>query len=188
MHGRGRGTPTARGLSFLKCSVTPECAVDQQKTIDVVGHIRRPTDLAIIARAVPFILSYACFSQSVVAEELLFSFNPVPNNAALSERAFSKGEVLVVTITRMAAGDRLRLQRCGNTRCSVSAAVKVWTSDDFAQHSPAEVDAEDDRYSFLISNDDRVGVVGAEATAEQGVTTLRFSSGTVVTVAIRPAR
>ena len=87
----------------------------------------------------------------------------------------------------MAPGDRLTLARCGNARCSVGEAVATWTFDDFARRSPMEVQTEDDRYEFLMFNANR-RVVGTEATAEQGMTTLRFSSGTVVSVTVRASR
>jgi hypothetical protein len=64
----------------------------------------------------------------------------------------------------------------------------VWKFDDFAQHSPAEVKTEEDRYSLSLYNDNKdvnKGVVGTDVTTEKGVTTLRFSSGTVVTVTVR---
>ena len=143
-------------------------------------------------------LIWACMTPRAIAEELLFSFSPVPDNAALSKRSFAKDEVLIVTIVRMAPGETLYLERCGNARCSIGAPVLTWTFDDFAQHSPAEVNAEGDRYGFLIFNADKglvrtdkgivSPVVGAEATVEHGVTTLRFSSGTILTVTVRSSR
>ena len=124
-----------------------------------------------------------CYAQTGMAESLLFSFRAVPSSAAYSTRSLSKGELLIVTVAGMRPGEQLRLERCGNSRCSVSAPVAVWTFDSFEQYSPAEVPAQDDRYSFLLfsGNED---VVGTHATAERGVTTLRFSSGTVVTVTV----
>lgn len=135
-------------------------------------------------RVLFYALFCACFAQNVVAQELLFSFSPIPSNGALSKRPFSKNELLVVTVTGMAPGERLTLERCGNARCSVGAAVAEWTFDDFARHSPAEVKAEGDRYGFLLFNGNK-GVVGTEAILEHGLTTIRFSSGAIVTVELR---
>jgi hypothetical protein len=69
-----------------------------------------------------YALVCACFAQSVVAQELLFSFSPVPSNGAFSKRPFSKDEILIVIVTGMAPGERLTLERCGNARCSTSGA------------------------------------------------------------------
>ena len=154
--------------------------------------------MSTVARVLLCMLFCACFALRVVGQELLFSFPPVPSNGAYSERPFAKGEVLIVTVTRMAPGEMLSLQRCGNARCSIGASVAEWSFDDFTRHSRAEVNAEGDRYAFLIFNLDKGAVrtdkgvvspvVGTEALVEEGVTTLRFSSGTVVTVTIRSPR
>lgn len=120
--------------------------------------------------------------------ELLFAFFPVPNNAAQSTRSFSAEEVLVVTVTGMRPGDLLELGRCGNARCSVGAAVATWTFEDF-ERGPTEVATEGDRYEFLAFTDGRrVGLVGARASLENGVTTLRFTSGMSVAVEVRAAK
>ena len=144
-------------------------------------------EVSAMTRPLLGILLFVCCTKDLFAQELLFSFSPVPNNAASSERAFSPEEVLTVTVSAMKLGERLTLERCGNARCSVAAPVAAWTFYDFERHSPADVYTEGDWYEFLLFNGNR-GVYGAEAMAENGVTTLRFTSGTTVTVAVRSSR
>jgi hypothetical protein len=119
--------------------------------------------------------------------EPLFSFRPIPNNAAYSDRKFSPDEMLTVAVTEMKNAERLSLERCGNDRCSVAAPVTEWTSSDFEQRGRAEVRTESDRYVFLLFNlrNGVRGVLGANATVEDGVTILRFESGTTVRVEVR---
>jgi hypothetical protein len=135
-------------------------------------------------RLLVLIVMGVCYGQTAVAEPPLFSFHPFLNSAAYSTRSLSKGEILGVTVVGMRPGEQLRLERCGNARCSVAATVATWTFDTFEEYSPAEVPMEDDRYVFVLV-DGNQGVVGTQVTGERGVTTLRFSSGTFVTATIR---
>ena len=153
-----------------------------------VPHVRHRCGFrGVLAALVFFTIFCACFAQSVMAQELLFSFSPFASNAAYSERSFSTEELLVVTVTRMAPGERLTLSRCGNARCSVGAPVAEWTFNDFQRRSPMEVNTEGDLYSLLLFDGTR-GVVGTDALVEQGATTVRWTSGTVVTVVVRSAQ
>ena len=74
----------------------------------------------------------------VFADEPLFSFFRIPNNAALSSRPLLPDELLVVTVVGIKSGDRLVLARCANPRCSTAGPVAEWTFDNF-DPAPKEV-------------------------------------------------
>ena len=116
-----------------------------------------------------------------------FSFAASSSNAAYSHRKFSADEVLVVAVTQMKSGERLRLQRCGNDRCSIAASVAEWASTDL-EAVPAEVRTESNRRYALSLFDVTTGIVGTHAIVEGEFTLLRFESGTTFRVAVHPLR
>jgi len=127
----------------------------------------------------------------VFADEPIFAFSRIPNNAAQSSRPLSTDELLVVTVIGIKSGDRLVLVRCANPLCSTGGPVAEWTFDNF-DPAPRELHIEGDpqeggRYEFLAFNTSISGFAlnGAQASAEKGVTTLRFQSGLTVTIEVR---
>ena len=128
------------------------------------------------------------------AEEPLFSFARIPNNAAESSRPLSPDELLVVTVVGIKSGDRLVLARCANPRCSTAGPVAEWTFDNF-DPAPTEVHIEGEptdggRYEFLAFNASASGLAinGTQASIEKGVTTLRFQSGLTVMIEVRASQ
>jgi hypothetical protein len=142
------------------------------------------TEVAVVIRFTAVVLSLLCCVGSSGAQDQLFSFSSVSNNAAQSTRSFSANEVLTVIVKEMAPGDRLMLQRCGNDRCSVAAPVAEWVFLEGGGYAPLEFQPTGDRYTLTLFNGGR-GVIGSDAAVEGVATVVRFESGTLVHVTVR---
>jgi hypothetical protein len=155
----------------------------------VMRHIGRyaffcDAEVAVVIRFVTVVLSLLCCVSASVAQDQLFSFGSVLNNAAQTTRSFSANEVLTVIVEEMARGDRLILQRCGNDRCSVGAPVAEWAFLEFGEYTPVEVQTTGDRYTLMLFNGSR-GVIGSDASVQGVATVVRFESGTLARVTVR---
>lgn len=142
-----------------------------------------------IVRNLLGVLLFIVYANLAFAEQPLFSFSQIPNNAAESSRPLSADELLVVTVAGIKSGDRLVLARCANPRCGTAGPVAEWTFDNF-DPAPKEVHTEGDLYEFLAFNAFNPGFAlnGAQALAENGVTTLRFQSGLTVMIEVRATK
>jgi hypothetical protein len=164
------------------------CGVMPPKT-----HATRPVAVIRLISAVTSTRGFlagiflALRASALFAQGALFPF--VGINAAISQRAFSDQEALLVTVASMQPGEELRLSRCGNERCSVSSPVATWTFEDFGHKGAVVVRTERDRYGFYLynhANGDK-HISGVYAATDGATTILRFESGTSVKVVVQRA-
>jgi hypothetical protein len=140
------------------------------------------------AAIIGVILWAGTLSSPALAEEITFALEPTVKATTFSNAAIPEGTKLSFLAKDFKPNETLLLQRCGEP-CNTAKVVRIWRADELVGVTPKEVVvSEAGRYYFWIRkqlpNGETGPVLGEFAESRGKATTVRYASGSVVTVTI----